>query len=77
MADMNSKMKSMGRNLAKAATQKGASKAPMKFAAGGAIPKVKDMGMMSGGPLDKAPVGAGKARGAGKATKGTRFSGSF
>ena len=74
------KMKSMGKNMARAANQKASAKVPMKFASGGAIPKLpasKDMGSMSSSPIDGGGFGSGKARGAGKASKGTRFGGSY
>lgn len=73
------KMKSMGRNLARAANQRSSAKVPMKFAEGGGIPKLpaaKDMGDFGGSGMDKSGFGAGKARG-GKSTKGRKFSGSF
>lgn len=86
---MNSAMKKMGRNLARAATQSGSAKAPMKFASGGAIklkndkmlgpklPSAQDMGSMSGDGMDGSGFGAGRARGGKAATKGKKFSGTF
>lgn len=67
MANMNVNMKKMGRNLARAANQSGASKVPMKFAAGGEV-SVKNK------PCPPEAGAAGKARG-GKSTKGKGFAG--
>ena len=74
---MNSNMKKMGRGLAKAANQKSSAKVPMKFASGGMVPQAKDMGSLGGRGMDKSGFGGGKARGGGKATKGTQFRGTF
>lgn len=78
MSNMNSNMKKMGRNLARVANQKASAKVPGNtgFAGGGVVPPVKDMGGFAPGIADK-PLGGGKARGSGKATKGTRFSGTY
>lgn len=77
MSNMNSNMKKMGRGLAKVANQKSSAKVPMKYATGGVIPKLAAMGSMAPGIEGKTPSGGGKARGGGKATKGTNFRGSF
>lgn len=77
---LNSSFKAVGRNMARANNQKSSAKVPMKFAAGGAIPKMpkaSDMGNMGGPGISQSPTGGGKARGGGKATKGCKFRGSF
>lgn len=77
MGNMNSKMKKMGRGMAKASNQMGSSKVPMNFATGGVIPKMADMGAMAPAIARGGPSGGGKARGGGKAQRGTKFRGSY
>lgn len=76
---LNSAMKKVGRNMARAASQSGSAKVPMKYASGGAVkmPAAKDMGSMSGYGMDKSGFGSGTARGSKAATKGKKFSGTF
>lgn len=68
---MNKKMKSMGRNLARASNQASGGKITMKYAEGGMVGRppvaVKDK------PEPK--FGSGMARGTGAATKGKAFGG--
>lgn len=78
---LNSAMKSVGRNMARANNQASSAKVPAKFASGGPVgkkvPAGKDMGSYGGSGMDKSGFGSGKARGGGAATKGTKFSGTF
>lgn len=79
MADMNSMMKKMGRNMARAKNQMACGGGVKKYAAGGAVRSVKpQMGSMGmdGGMMMK-PSGGGSMRGGGAATKGKKFSGSY
>lgn len=77
MSKLNSNMKKMGRNLARAANQRGSAKVPMKFAEGGMVPEAKDMGSLGGRGMARGGFGSGKARGSGAAKKGTRFQGTY
>ncbi len=74
---LNSAMKSVGRNMARANNQKASAKVPMKFASGGGVmPSAKSMGKMGGAGMEQSGFGAGTARG-GKSTKGKKFGGTY
>ena len=68
MSSLNKNMKSMGRNLARAANQSGSSKVPAKYAGGGPV-------SVPSKPFP--PSGAGKARGGKAQTKGKGFGGVY
>lgn len=70
-------MKKKSGGMARANNQKSSPKVPMKFATGGVIPRMKDMGSMAGEGMNKSGFGSGKSRGGGKAVKGTDFRGTF
>lgn len=71
---LSSRMKAVGRNMARVELQKSG----QKFAGGGAVlPKMPGMGDMGAGGMNQSPSGMSKARGGGRAVKGTNFRGSF
>ena len=78
---LNTAMKKVGRNMARANQQKASPKV-QGYAAGGGVsmgmkvPKAKDMGSLGGSGMDQSGFGSGNARG-GKSSRGKKFSGTF